>query len=133
MTLPTRWTFAPEIPSAARFRTPAGSLTKRRSEIASVRTRFTSSGIVRSKERRPATRRTFTRGSRSGPAAEREPERESPPRHHHPERLRPARARHGRAAAALDRHAGVVEPAAAGVDRHADGGRGLGPGVLARG
>ena len=54
MTLPTWWTPA-VLPSAARLARPLGSLTSRRSATASVTIRLTSSGMARSKLRRPAS------------------------------------------------------------------------------
>ncbi len=55
MTLPTKWTLFAGMPSRARFSLPAGSVVKSRSEIASVRMRLISSGMPRSKLRRPAS------------------------------------------------------------------------------
>ena len=55
ITLPTRRTFSSATPSRRRFARPLGSETSRRSATASVRRRLISSGIVRSKLRRPAS------------------------------------------------------------------------------
>jgi hypothetical protein len=51
------------MPSASRFTSPSGAVTKRGSERRSVTRRLTSSGIVGSKERRPAS--TCATGTRS--------------------------------------------------------------------
>ena len=55
MTLPTRKTRSAATPSRRRFSTPLGSVTNSQWLIASVRMRLISSGIVRSKLRRPAS------------------------------------------------------------------------------
>src|SRR4029450_6469097 len=49
--LPTSWTPSPLIPSEARFSTASGEVQSSRSETRSVTTRFTSSGMVQSRER----------------------------------------------------------------------------------
>ena len=51
--LPTSCTPSPVIPSPARFSTASGEVQSSTSETRSVRTRFTSSGISQSRERRP--------------------------------------------------------------------------------
>ncbi len=55
MGLPTRCTLPGETPSLARWDRPSGLVTSRMSASASVTTRLTSSGISRSKDRRPAS------------------------------------------------------------------------------
>ena len=67
MMFPTNCTLAGSTPSRRRFSTPEGSETNSRSESASVTMRLISSGIVRSKLRRPAS--TCTTGISSLAAA----------------------------------------------------------------
>ena len=55
MTLPTRKMRSSGTPSRRRFSTPLGSVTNSQWLIASVRMRLISSGMVRSKLRRPAS------------------------------------------------------------------------------
>ena len=55
MGLPTKTTRSPVMPSAARLTSPSGAVTKSGSLSRSVTRRLTSSGMVGSKERRPAS------------------------------------------------------------------------------
>ena len=55
MGLPTKTTRSPLMPSAARLTSPSGAVTKSGSASRSVTRRLTSSGIVTSKERSPAS------------------------------------------------------------------------------
>jgi hypothetical protein len=55
MTLPTRAMLSLEQPSASRLRSASADGVRSRSATASVTTRFTSSGMVQSPDRRPAS------------------------------------------------------------------------------
>jgi hypothetical protein len=55
ITLPAKWMRSGATPSRRRFSSAAGSVMKSSSETASVRTRLTSSGMLRSKLRSPAS------------------------------------------------------------------------------
>ena len=65
--LPTKWIFSSGIPSRRRFSSPLPSVTNKRSETWSVSTRLISSGMLRSKERRPASTCATSGRKRPGP------------------------------------------------------------------